>query len=767
MTILEQLTKSLRQAATYNRHDLAGPSVILWTDAERLWEPSAKLVAASLPELLVLDDQVVEPNRGPSTWLRYRLSRNQTPDTSIIYLPGISRADFRSASGFPDRATHLFALQFKGQFWAQTSGKDWTPSAFLSSENGGLGFALAGDKTTQQALRDQLIHVLQTPSSQFAGKAIDAAFLHGLVARDPHRMLLQWLADPSGVKATWTPAQWSGFVTVCRQQFGLDPEKDGTLEAAERLAGGTGKWEEAWARFVEAPTAFRGVRDALARVEPKSLLDKGNDRLPATNQEQERVLREGLLSTEALDRSAALAKVATLSQEHSKRASSVWAALGEAPLAQAAVHLAALAEVVRAGNPAGDWSGLSDYFTSMGWRADAAAWRAFAAVRDAADAKAVAAALRAVYMPWLEALAEKVRPLVASYPNKSAASTRTLAPGRSSIIVFVDGLRWDLAQELLGQLKATGLDATCESNWSPLPTVTATAKPAWIPFVESAHGLEVSATFEPQLRDGGRAVKAAEFRGVLDDLGWQCIEPSAVGDPTGIGWTEAGSVDRYGHDDSTRLPWHLGQELETVGARVRELFEAGWQTVILTTDHGWLYLPGGLPKVDLPGHLTVSKWGRCAVPLDGAQHNFPQVPWFWGNEHTIVLAPGITVFRAGLEYAHGGMTLQECVIPTITVTRDGAQASAPVRIESAKWVGLRLQVQVEPAGIAAQVDIRTRPAAADSSLLSQSQRLKAVDAAGKVSLTVEDDDRLGEAAVLVVLVGQQVVAKKTVTIGED
>ncbi len=767
MTILEQLTRALRQAATYNRHDQASPSVILWTDAERLWEPAAKLVAASLPEFLILDEEVVEPNRGPSTWLRYRLSRSKTPNTSIVYVPGISRSSFRSATGFPERATHLFALQFQGQFWAQTSGKDWTPSAFLSSENGGLGFTVSADKATLQALRDQLVHVLQTPSSQFEGKTIDAALLHGLVARDPHRMLLQWLADPPGVKSAWTLAQWSGFVTVCKQQFGLDPEKDGNLEAAERLASGKGKWEEAWARFVEAPTAYPGVRDVLARVELKSLLDKGNDRLPATNQEQERLLREGLLATASLDRSAALAKVATLSQEHVKRAGSVWAVLGEAPLALAAKHLAELTVAVRAGQPGGDWADLSEYFTKTGWRADAAAWRAFAAVRDNGDIKAVAAALRAVYLPWLESLAEKVRPLASSYPNKSIASTRALSPGRGSIIVFVDGLRWDLAQELLGQLKSNGLDAKCEPSWSPMPTVTATAKPAWRPFTEHAHGVEVSATFEPQLRDGGRAVKAPEFRGVLEELGWQCVEPSSVGDPTGIGWTEAGSVDRYGHDDSTRLPWHLAQELETVCARTRELFEAGWKTVILTTDHGWLYLPGGLPKVDLPSHLTVSKWGRCAVPLAGAQHNFPQVPWFWGGEHTIVLAPGISVFRGGIEYAHGGMTLQECVIPTITITKDGATASAPVRIESIKWVGLRLQVQLTPAGTAAQLDIRTRPAAADSSILSQAQRLKVADAAGKASLTVEDDDRLGQAAVLVVLVGQQVVAKQAVTIGED
>ena len=102
-----------------------------------------------------------------------------------------------------------------------------------------------------------------------------------------------------------------------------------------------------------------------------------------------------------------------------------------------------------------------------------------------------------------------------------------------------------------------------------------------------------------------------------------------------------------------------------------------------------------------------------------------------------------------------------------SVTADAAAVSVPVRIESAKWVGLRLQVQIAPVGVAAQLDLRTRPAAAESSILSRNQRLKAPDVTGKVSLTVEDDDRLGQAAVLVVLIGNLVVAKQAVTVGEN
>jgi len=37
MTDLEHLLDGDRETAIYNRHDLAAPSVMLWTDGECLW----------------------------------------------------------------------------------------------------------------------------------------------------------------------------------------------------------------------------------------------------------------------------------------------------------------------------------------------------------------------------------------------------------------------------------------------------------------------------------------------------------------------------------------------------------------------------------------------------------------------------------------------------------------------------------------------------------------------------------------------------------
>jgi hypothetical protein len=69
-TILDHLIDGLRKAAIYNRHDLAAPSVVLWTDGERLWAKVIPMLRGAMPELLILAPEITDERTGPSTWLR-------------------------------------------------------------------------------------------------------------------------------------------------------------------------------------------------------------------------------------------------------------------------------------------------------------------------------------------------------------------------------------------------------------------------------------------------------------------------------------------------------------------------------------------------------------------------------------------------------------------------------------------------------------------------------------------------------------------------
>jgi hypothetical protein len=119
-----------------------------------------------------------------------------------------------------------------------------------------------------------------------------------------------------------------------------------------------------------------------------------------------------------------------------------------------------------------------------------------------------------------------------------------------------------------------------------------------------------------------------------------------------------------------------------------------------------------------------------------------------------------------VEYVHGGLSVQEALIPVLTVTAPEG-AGEPVTILSADWKGLRLQVALQGAYGGTLLDIRTKAADAASTLLDPGQPLKAPGVDGKASLAVEADDLEGTSAVLVVLRDGQVVAKDPVTIGGD
>lgn len=767
MTVLDQIIRALRGAATYNRHEFSAPSIVLWPDGERLWTRSVNgLVKEVVPELLVLDPTAADARSGPATLLRYKLSRPTLGDaTPIIYLPGVSRQAFRGAPGFPPIARHVYALQHQGQFWTQQNGKDWTPFAFLTSDNGGLGLDVSRDRATSDAIQDQLDNILRARVADLRGHRLEASDFHKLVTQDPHGTLLRWVGEAEGSETSWDQDRWRGFVAVCKDVFALDPERDGRLVAVERLAAGGGAWDLAWSRFKEAPRSFPGVHRALERLQPTDLLDRSNERIPANNRSQEDALREGLLALGKLPRDAAQTTLAKLAAEHLQRADSVWADLGQAPLAAAVAQLAILADKSRQGGATHDWESLASTYTSHWWQVDAAAWKALAAVRENKDVAAVSAALRAVYLPWLEGVAACTDALVQSFPNAGPPSCRALEAHSGTVILFVDGLRCDLGFELVRLLEGHGLTAAVKSAWSALPSVTATAKPAWRPMAERLRGESASSSFEPQT-EAGKPLRTQLFRDLLAELGVPYLDSTALGDSNGAAWTEGGAFDRHGHEFGIQLAWRIEDELKAIVYRIRDLLTDGWRKVIVTTDHGWLLMPGGLPSVELPAHLTISKWGRCALPKDAALHGFRQVPWFWNAAQGIVLAPGVTVFRKNIEYAHGGLSLQEVLTPVVTVTA-AAHVAAVVRIAGVKWTGLRAQVQLEGNLAGVTIDVRTKPADAASSVLASSQRGKAPGEDGRLSIIVENDDLLGSAAVIVALRNGAPAAKQTVTIGDN
>jgi len=767
MTILESILKSIRSAASYNKHELAAPRVILWPDEERLWTQCIEPLRASYPALWSLGDYAPDQATGPAAWLRYQLEKQSGEDVPVIYLPGIGRSAFRSAEQCPNQAKHLFALQFQGQFWTQKNGKNWTPFAFLSSVDGGLGLDVASDQETKKAIQECLLALLEVELDALRVGKLEAGDFRAIVTKDPAQTLLRWMGDPGKIKLDLQRlgAEWDSFCAVCWAEYQFDPEKDGAITAAEKLISSAPAWKLVWARYKEAPLAYPGIKEVLESVIPCDLFEMVGEYRPSYNRKEEGRLEKDLLTLSSASSKDALAKIQTLAAEHAHRSTWVWATLGESPLAIAISHLRDLAEVIQAsGNPS-TWEALAEYYSMLGWKADRSMLRALDAARSTAATKAVTAAIRAVYLPWLEKFSTLIQALATTYPATGPQTCRTLPAEEGTVYLFADGLRMDLARALEEKLISSGLEVKFEHEWSALPTVTATAKHAWMPLAGKLGGPLEGEGFEPKEQSSGKTLTHARFKQLIEELGTSFLTYDVTLFPTGCAWAECGSIDTYGHNQGAKLAWRVEEELAGLQQRILELIHVGWAKIRVITDHGWLLLPGGLPKAELPKHLTASRWNRCAIPSAGAQHGYPMTSWFWDSAEAVVLAPGASCFVAGMEYAHGGLTLQEALIPSLTLSTKQTGGVKSIVLKEMKWSGMRLNVVLEGAqGLT--IDVRSKVADAATSFAA-SPITGAADGK-KTSLLVADDEALGAAAFLVVVdQNGQPIFKQPIVIGEN
>lgn len=770
-TVIEELVRSLEAAAKFNPNDVVRPCAVLWTDHDSQWQPIIAQLRRLLPELLTFGDYQPEHSTGPAIWLRTVVDRAlpevEMPEgtTPVIYLPGVSRQELRAVQECPDSLKPLVELQYRGVCWTQKNGKDWTVEAFLVSEEGGLGLDVARDATTRRAMLGALAELATTSIDRLKGKHLEAEDFDKLFSDDPAKDLLLWLSDPEAMKSAWNSGRWAAFKSRCKADYDFDPDKDGELVGAELLGRREGLWATVWERFTETPVLYPGVPERLRKAMPNELF-VGPSSWPQNNEQEEAALRQALLGLENSTPAQARERVIELEKLHGPRREWVWAKLGRASLANALRSIAQLVEGAATKLGGASVAEMAKLYADRAWEVDTAAMSAAAAVKSTADEQAVSKVLNAVYRPWLETAAEHLQALAEKepLPGHEGQTLEDLLVEPGGMVLFADGLRFDVSRRLASLMRDRGWTVTLSTRWAGLPTVTATAKPATSPVSKSIKGISLGEDFLPVTVDEEQPLTTDRFRKLLAFSGYQFLGADETGDPAGRGWTESGELDRLGHSLQGKLARRVKEQIELLLERVEVLLEAGWREIRVVTDHGWLWLPGGLPKVDLPKYLTASRWARCAAIKGGSKVEVPTVPWHWNAQERVAVAPGIACFGAGNEYAHGGLSLQESLIPVIRVTAGEAAAKATVEIVEVNWAGLRCRIRVEATQPGLSVDLRTKVNDAGSSV----SQARVLDAKGAASLLVADDELEGAPALVVVIDGSgYVIARQATIIGGD
>lgn len=583
-----------------------------------------------------------------------------------------------------------------------------------------------------RALRE----VAETPVVRLCGRRLEAEDFDRLLSGDVVRDLLRWMSEPAIAKEQMGYERWAAFCSQCKTQFAFDPGKDGEFAAGERLGRGEGPWTEVWERFVEAPHAYPGIPDLLRRSKPHQLFIE-RSRWPDYNEEDENTVRRSLAALQTLSHPEACRKVFALEEQHAKRRGWVWSRLGLSPMAAVLEPLARLAKAARTALGGSTPDEIAKVYMEGPWEADAATWEAMA-IAPTADEALIKNTVRILLTPWLDESARVFQRAVESHPLPGKGEQEPVVAKPGMCLLFADGLRYDVGQRLAGRLEERGCSVRVRQRWAALPTVTATAKPSVTPAANKIAGDRLPEDFAPVFTENGKPAETAALRSAIEEGGYQ-IQGSELDDwecrEEAVGWSEAGALDRRGHDLGEDLARQIVPEIDRLVERIRQLFDSGWTSVRVVTDHGWLLVPGGMPKVDLPKHLAVTRWKRCAVVAGNSQFEALTVPWYWNKTRRFATAPGIACFNASPSYAHGGLSVQECLIPDLLVERGESGQTPRAAIRTVTWRRMRCFVEADSTGGTVTADLRLEELNGKSVALSA----KPLDRDGTTSLVVEDD----------------------------
>jgi hypothetical protein len=134
-------------------------------------------------------------------------------------------------------------------------------------------------------------------------------------------------------------------------------------------------------------------------------------------------------------------------------------------------------------------------------------------------------AVRAVYLPWLEEAAKRLQDSM-----KQAGGLPTLqgaldlsSSDAGTCMVFVDGLRYDVAQRLHPKLESLGA-ATLSARWTSMPSVTASGKAWCSPVAGFVSGTAEDLEFEPRVAQDGKPLSGHNFRKLLGEHGVQALD---------------------------------------------------------------------------------------------------------------------------------------------------------------------------------------------------------------------------------------------------
>ncbi len=400
-----------------------------------------------------------------------------------------------------------------------------------------------------------------------------------------------------------------------------------------------------------------------------------------------------------------------------------WPGLPALPWREA-TRLAAATRAVLESSPDGDWLTPQQaiaWYQGGGWRVDRAGEELMRTLSHPdPDLIALIAPLREAYRHRWEDLLIRWSAVwstagcpVAALPSAGEWLKEVLAAKAPTAVIVVDAFRYDLGVTLAERVNTQegAHRAHVSPARAPLPSVTALGMGMALPLPEK--------TLEADIVGGGWQLRQHGQTANLSDAAERRVwwrEHGSVGPDALLALADLmegkiptpaakrtrlvihdDALDQLGHDDQLEAMGSepvLARYLTVIG----RLREAGWRRILMVTDHGYIHWDGAAERQVPPPMPDALYTNRRALAYPAATTLPAPQALAPGGQYRIAFPSGAACFKTygGLGYFHGGASLQEWIIPCVTI--DWPAAAAPVDIEVqplAKILSLKVRVTLK------------------------------------------------------------------------
>jgi hypothetical protein len=260
---------------------------------------------------------------------------------------------------------------------------------------------------------------------------------------------------------------------------------------------------------------------------------------------------------------------------------------------------------------------------------------------------------------------------------------------------LVDAMRYEMGVELVERLPPS-TEATIAPGVAALPSITPVGMGALMPgaaasfdVVDSAGklGSRIDGTFLPDLT-ARRKFAEARVAGLVDMtlaelLGTSTNKLESKLSGAQVVIVRSQEIDAAGEGGFFQARRTMDTVIDDLVRAVRKLAVVGVRNVVVSADHGHLFGHGDREealRVDAPGGATLDLHRRCWIGRGGMTPpgaiRVSAATLGYDSDLDLVFPPGTAVFKAGgdLGFHHGGPTLEELIVPVVTI-RTIAQAA--------------------------------------------------------------------------------------------